>query len=61
MKTNQIPNEILHWSERVEYKEWKRKCRMELFENAVFTLLIIVIIALSFCIGLLVEKHFLIL
>ena len=58
MKTNQIPNEILHWSERAEFKAWKKEQRITLFENVIFVLLLVTLIALSFYAGRLVERHF---
>lgn len=57
MKTK-IPSEILHWTERAEYHEWKRERKMAFIENTIFALLVIVLVALSFYCGRLVERHF---
>lgn len=53
-----IPNEILHYTERDEYKEWKRRQKVRFLENVVFVLLIATIIALSVYSGRLIERHF---
>ena len=57
MKTNQIPNEILHWSERAEFKAWQKEQRVALFENVIFVLLLVTLIAFFYA-GRLVERHF---
>lgn len=57
-RNNNIPEEILHYTERSRYKEWKREQKIACFENVIFALLLIVIIALSFYSGRLVERHF---
>ena len=57
-KKRDIPQEILHYTEREEYKERKRRRRIAFLEDFVFTLLIIVIVALSFYSGRLIERHF---
>lgn len=53
-----IPNEILRYTERDEYKEWKRRQKVRFLENAVFVLLIVTVIALSVYSGRLIERHF---
>lgn len=59
MKTNSaVPNEILHWSERAEFKAWQREQKMAFIENVIFALLIVTLIALSFYAGRLIERHF---
>lgn len=58
MKTNSaVPNEILHWSERAEFKAWQRERKMAFIENVIFALLIVTLIALSFYAGRLIERH----
>ena len=52
------PNEVLHYTEREEYKEWKRGRKIAFFENVVFVLLIIMLVTLSFYLGNLTERHF---
>lgn len=56
--SHDIPNEILHYTERDEYKEWKRRQKVRFLENVVFVLLIATIIALSVYSGRLIERHF---
>lgn len=59
MKTNSaVPNEILHWSERAEFKAWQRERKMAFIENVIFALLIVTLIVLSFYAGRLIERHF---
>lgn len=58
MKTHGIPNEILHYTERAEYKRYKRQKRMAFFENIIFALLLITLVALSFYSGRLIERYF---
>jgi len=59
MKTNKrgIPSEILHYSETDEFKDYRKHKRYLAIENFVFALLCIVIIALSFYMGRIVERH----
>lgn len=51
-----IPQEVLHYTERTTYKRWLKQKRLALLENIVFTLLIIVLIWLSFTFGRLWEQ-----
>lgn len=52
-----IPKEVLHYSEREEYKEWKQRRIVEYLEGAVFGLLVITLITLSFYLGSLAERY----
>lgn len=53
---NNIPNEILHYSETDEYKRYRRARAVGILENIVFALMIIVLVALSFLLGRLWEQ-----
>lgn len=58
MANKYIPQEILHETERESYKEAQKRKRFIFIENAVFVMLCIVIIALSFYMGRIVERNF---
>lgn len=58
MANKYIPQEILHETERESYKEAQKAKRLMLVENFVFVLLCVVILALAFYMGRIVERNF---
>ena len=57
MRTNKngVPNEVLHYTERDEYRNRLKSARVE---NFIFALVCVVILALTFYMGRFVERHF---
>lgn len=51
-----IPQEVLHFTERDDFKKWKRERRVKFLENVVFVLILILLCLMCFYFGMLYQQ-----